>query len=89
MLEEDSYDGEFERLHDQDWTKATTAPLRAAEGSRLTEKPERKMQSSKSGGEHTLHGMIELMPKQAAGHRLHPILMDLCTGGSCMVSCSL
>ena len=69
MLEEDSYDGELERLHDQDWTKATTASLRAAEGSRLTEKQERKMQSSKSGGEHTSQGMTELMPKQAAGHR--------------------
>ena len=69
MLEEDSYDDELERLHDQDWTKAATASLRAAEGSRLTEKQERKMQSSKSGGEHTSQGMTELMPKQAAGHR--------------------
>ena len=80
MLEEDSYDGELERLHDQDWTKATTASLRAAEGSRLTEKQERKMQSSKSGGEHTSQGMTELMPKQAAGHRLHPKGTESSTG---------
>ena len=69
MLEEDSYDDELERLHDQDWTKAATASLRTAEGSQRKEKQERKMQSSKSGGEHTSQGMTELMPKQAAGHR--------------------
>ena len=68
-LEEDSYDDELERLHDQDWTKAATASLRTAEGSQRKEKQERKMQSSKSGGEHTSQGMTELMPKQAAGHR--------------------
>ena len=68
-LEGDSYDDELERLHDQDWTKAATASLRTAEGSQRKEKQERKMQSSKSGGEHTSQGMTELMPKQAAGHR--------------------
>ena len=69
MLDEGNYDVELERLHDQDWTKAATASLRAAEGSQRKEKQERRMQSSKSGGEHTSQGMTELMPKQAAGHR--------------------